>query len=206
MSGVLKIDPWALLEERKRTTTRTEQALATFATLADPPSESENLYDLRSRENAKSQRPPAKFAKPAKAAEPVAKLAKPVAVQWIYSEALNKLEGCCPDYVEPERWQQCIEDGRVFLATWGERAAALGWTVEELFGLHRPPAHPHPSYHRLSRYDVTGLIWGLEGRRVVALTDTTAAVESFTGNILIYRKANKPALGPFGDSLDHFIA
>jgi hypothetical protein len=102
----------------------------------------------------------------------------------------------------------------------GEQAEALGWTARDLFGLQTPPAKSHPSYSRLSRYDETGLIWLLQGRQVVALTETTAAIQNPTGainphsppqqarvrsaagNITIYRKHNKPALGPLGDSLD----
>jgi hypothetical protein len=52
-----------------------------------------------------------------------------------------------------------------------EQAEALGWTAKHLFGLHKPPNRPHPSYSRLSRYDETGLIWLLGGREVVALTE-----------------------------------
>ena len=117
---------------------------------------------------------------------------------------MDALEQRCPAYVEPNRWQQCVEDAQRFLATWGDKARALGWTATELFGLHKPPENPHPSYSRLSRYDCTGLIWELEGRRVVALTSITAAVEGHTGNTATYRKARKPALGPFGDLLDDF--
>src|SRR5262249_25427004 len=70
------------------------------------------------------------------------------------------------------------------------------------FGLHPPPERPHPSYSRLSRYDATGLCWLLQGRRVAALTADTAAIENpATGNLTTYRKHNKPALGPLGDSL-----
>ena len=68
----------------------------------------------------------------------------------------------------------------------------------------KPPAKPHPSYSRLSRYDETGLIWLLQGRPVVALTETTAAIENPAGTITTYRRHNKPALGPVGDSLDDF--
>jgi len=93
------------------------------------------------------------------------------------------------------RWQQAVEDGRRFLATWGKQAEALGWTARDLFGLQTPPAKPHPSYSRLSRYDETGLIWLLRGREVAALTETTASIRSAAGNITIYRKHNKPALG-----------
>jgi hypothetical protein len=110
----------------------------------------------------------------------------------------------CPDHVERGRWQQAVEDGRRFLDKWGEQAAALGWTPRDLFGLQKSPDQPHPSYRRLSRYDETGLIWLLQGRPVVALTAATAAIENPTGAITVYRRYDKPALGPVGDSLDDF--
>jgi hypothetical protein len=59
------------------------------------------------------------------------------------------------------------------------------------------------SYRRLSRYDATGLIWLLRGRPVVALTAATARDREPDWNV-IYRRYNKPALGPLGDSLDDF--
>lgn len=119
-----------------------------------------------------------------------------------YGCTLAALQARCPDVVPVARWQQAIEDGRSFLAGWGEQAEALGWTSRDLFGLHRPPEKPHPSYRRLSRYDETGLIWLLRGRPVVALTEATAAIKGATGNVTVYRKHAKPALGPLGDSLD----
>jgi hypothetical protein len=121
-----------------------------------------------------------------------------------YARVLVTLEIRCPDHIEPGRWHQAVEDGRRFLAKWGEHAEALGWTPRDLFGLHTPPAQPHPSYSRLSRYDQTGLIWLLQGRPVVALTAVTAAIQNLAGTITIYRRHNKPALGPVGDSLDDF--
>jgi hypothetical protein len=121
-----------------------------------------------------------------------------------YARVLATLEIRCPDHIEPGRWQQAVEDGRQFLAQWGEQAKALGWTSADLFGLHAVPDKPHPSYRRLSRYDATGLCWLLQGRPVVALTEATAAIENPTGAITIYRRHNKPALGPLGDSLDDF--
>jgi hypothetical protein len=69
----------------------------------------------------------------------------------------------------------------------------------DLCALHRPP---DASYRLLSRYDETGLIWSLRGRPVVALAEGTAAIENPTGAITVYRKNNKPMLGPVGDSLD----
>jgi hypothetical protein len=112
------------------------------------------------------------------------------------------IEGRCPALVPAARWQAALEDGRRFLAKWGRQAEALGWTASALFGLHTPPEQPHPSYNRLSRYDETGLIWLLRGREVVALTEATAAIQGPSGTITVYRRHNKPALGPIGDSLD----
>ena len=121
-----------------------------------------------------------------------------------FGRTLSALEARCPDGVPVERWQLAVEDGRRFLARWGEQAEALGWTARDLFGLHALPAKPHPSYSRLSRYDETVLIWLLCGRAVVALTEATAAIQSAIGAMTIYRRHNKPALGPVGDSLDEF--
>jgi hypothetical protein len=119
-----------------------------------------------------------------------------------YRKTFALLQTRCPSHVPIGRWKQCVEDGKRFLAKWGEQAEALGWTSEDLFGLHTPPADPHPSYSRLSRYDCTGLVWLLQGRPVVALTADTASIRHLTGNVTVYRRFNKPALGPLGDSMD----
>ena len=75
-----------------------------------------------------------------------------------YGRVAAAFETGCPELVPAERWRQAVEDGRAFLARWGDRAEALGWSPRDLFGLHKPPTNPHPSYSRLSRYDETGLI------------------------------------------------
>jgi hypothetical protein len=115
---------------------------------------------------------------------------------------LERLQSRCPDFIPHDRWHEAIQDSRRFLAQWGAQAEALGWTARDLFGLAAIPARPHPSYRRLSRYDETGLIWLLCGRQVVALTQSTAVVESQTGMATLYRRHNKPAFGPLGDSLE----
>jgi hypothetical protein len=56
-------------------------------------------------------------------------------------------------------------------------------------------------YQVLSLYDQTGLVWLLRGRRVIAITEDTAVIETTMGTVS-YRRHNKPALGPLGDSLD----
>jgi hypothetical protein len=101
-------------------------------------------------------------------------------------DALDTLDGRCPDHVESDRWRQAVEDGGRFLATWGERAEALGWTARDLSGLHQPPQNPHPTYSRLSRRDEAGLCWLLEGREVAALTADTAAIRWPGGSVTMY--------------------
>jgi hypothetical protein len=125
-----------------------------------------------------------------------------VAAPFPYSEALDQLERECPEYVEGDRWRRCLIDAQRFLAEWGEKAESLGWTSRDLFGLAPVPDKPATNFRRLSRYDLTGLIWLLRGDPVVALTETTAAIRHATGNITTYRRFHKPAFGPLGDSLD----
>jgi hypothetical protein len=115
---------------------------------------------------------------------------------------LQELEGRCPAHVDPADWVQAIKDGRKFLASWCQQAEAFGWTARELFGLHAVPERPSATYRRLSRYDETGLIWLLQGRPVVALTASEAAIRGHSGATVTYRKYNKPSLGPLGDCVD----
>jgi hypothetical protein len=115
-----------------------------------------------------------------------------------FGRILHELERRCPDYIDPADWEGALADGRVFLSAWGQQAEALGWTAADLFGLAPVPEQPAPAFRRLARYDTTGLIWLLQGRPVVALTETEAAIQS-AGAVVMYRK---PVLGPLSDSLD----
>jgi hypothetical protein len=119
-------------------------------------------------------------------------------------EALSVLQSGCPAHVEVADWKCAIADGVKFLSSWGEQAEALGWTARDLFGLAPVPDRPAPTFRRLSRYDLTGLIWLLRGRQVVALTASSAAIQGPSGAVTVCQKVNKPALGPLGDSLADF--
>jgi hypothetical protein len=118
---------------------------------------------------------------------------------WPAFEALKRQR---PAHVDVADWQIAIEDGGIFLRRWAEQAEALGWTARDVFGLAPAPDKVVANYRRLSRYDLTGLIWLLRGRPVVALTEATAAIQHRRGSVTTYRRHNKPALGPVGDSLD----
>jgi hypothetical protein len=212
MAGFKKFDPYAWLERerQKQDGKLTPKALAGSAALAGVPLKISNQeaaaenekrtftpYPIPTIQNEKYEGTPAK---PANAAKP-----EGYSRTSSLNEALAALERRCPDYIDPKRWRQAVEDGRAFLLDWKDQVVAFEWTAEDLFGLHEPPSNPHPSYSRLSRYDCTGLIWLLGGDPVVAMTETTAAIQHRSGSVTIYRKDNKPGLGPLGDSLDDFI-
>jgi hypothetical protein len=126
------------------------------------------------------------------------KHARHVAAQR-YRKVFGVLQLRPPAHIPVARWQQCVDDGKRFLAKWGEQAQALNWSSADLFGLHQPPDRPHPSYSRLSRYDATGLCWLLQGRDVIALTAEGAVIRTATGAILTYYRHGRPAYGPIGD-------
>jgi hypothetical protein len=113
--------------------------------------------------------------------------------QGYYRDVLAALRSKCPEFVENDRWQQAVRDAETFLQRWSEQAQTLGWTARDLFGLHPVPDRHAPSYRRLSRYDATGLIWLLQGRPVIALTETEATILAPSGANLTYRRSNKPA-------------
>jgi hypothetical protein len=165
-----------------------------FADLLDSPSESK--YALRPNDKNDKSPPSVVWVVTTKTTkEPFGRFGRSVVARKSSPDALAELdarlaqlEARCPDYVQAERWRQCVLDARRFLAAWDDKALALGWDSGDLFGLHEPPARPRPSYSRLSRRDCTGLLWTLEGRRVIALTTTTAAIESPSGAVVTYRR------------------
>jgi hypothetical protein len=123
------------------------------------------------------------------------------AVGHPYVSLLACLRSECPELVETDRWQQAVRDADCFFQKWGAQAHSLGWTPRELLDLHPVAERPTPTFRRLSRYDSTGLIWLRQGRPVIALTETEAAIQS-AGAVVMYRKHRKPAYGPLGDCLD----
>jgi hypothetical protein len=202
MTAFKKFDPQAFLE-RERLAADGSSTLAALATLAAQPAETKiannevGAAPIGPNEEDNDQ---IKTPTPAKV-EKVAKV-QPQLLASAYQSAFDILERKCPDFVPDDRWRQVVDDGQQFLIVWGEQAEAFGWSARELFGLHSPPERPVASYQRLARYDETGVIWLLQGRPVVALTETTAAIQHSSGNVTTCRKHNKPALGPLGDSLD----
>jgi hypothetical protein len=130
------------------------KTFASFATFRDgtrvcKPYQDTNNFASGSPESLNSS---VKVAKVAQVAAPEAAVERPrfPATGERYRKAFTLLLVDPPAHISVERWQLAVEDGRSFLAAWGEQADALGWTSRDLFGLDNPPADPHPSYSRLS--------------------------------------------------------
>lgn len=92
-----------------------------------------------------------------------------------WAEALARLHpGQPPADVTPGRWLQFIDDcGRFLDAGWADRAAVLDWHPLNLFGCDRE--------RPFARLDRAGLLWLLNGGKLVALTRDTAVIETSTG-------------------------
>jgi len=100
-----------------------------------------------------------------------------------WAEALARLDRANPPRDVPlARWQQFINDcGRFLDQGWANRAEALGWGPFELFGCDRK--------RPLARYDHMGLLWIIQGGRLVALTADTATIDDTrTGSLQTYRR------------------
>jgi hypothetical protein len=91
-----------------------------------------------------------------------------------------------PGDVPPKRWQRFVDDAGQFLdSPFCAVAAALGWGPYDLFGCDRD--------RPFARIDRAGLLWLLNGDRLIALTENTATIETRTGARQTFRrKPNEP--------------
>ena len=78
-----------------------------------------------------------------------------------------------PGDVPVRRWQRFVDDVHLFLDRWAAHAAALGWGPYELFGSDRD--------RPFARIDHAGLVWLLNGDRIVMLAEDAATLETRTG-------------------------
>jgi hypothetical protein len=87
----------------------------------------------------------------------------------------------CPD----SQWEPARRGLERFIAEgWGDQAALLGWTSEELYRLPR----------LWSRIDLTGAAWLVGFRRVTAMTAENIVIESRSGSRLKFRRIGREHL------------
>ena len=105
-------------------------------------------------------------------------------VQRAWAEDFARLDpNKSPVDVPPRRWLRFIGDcGRFLDGGWARQAAAFGWGPLDLFGCDRE--------RPFVRVDRAGLLWLLNGRKLVALTADTATIETLTGAHQTYRRGS----------------
>jgi hypothetical protein len=92
-----------------------------------------------------------------------------------------------PSDVPMKRWQRFVDDVGQFLdGSFCATAMALGWGPHDLFGCDRD--------RPFARIDRLGLLWLLDGGRLMALTANTATIKTSNGSVLTYRRraGNEP--------------
>jgi hypothetical protein len=105
-----------------------------------------------------------------------------------WAEGYARLSEMAPPLDVPlHRWRRFVDDvGRFLDDGWAQRAVALGWASLALFGVDR--AKP------FARIDHAGLLWLVNGGRVVALTRDSASIEPRGGGAVqrFFRHAAEP--------------
>ena len=85
----------------------------------------------------------------------------------------------------PQRWVTAQEGLHRFVSDgWGDQAALLGWSVNELYRV--PPLW--------SRVDLAGAALLIADRRVIAVTEASLAIETPTGSQLKFRRIGREHL------------
>ena len=86
-----------------------------------------------------------------------------------------------PGDVPLRRWQCFVDDVGLFVdSPFCAVAAALGWGPHDLFGADRD--------RPFARVNRAGLLWALDGARLVMLTEDAATIETRTGARQIWRR------------------
>jgi hypothetical protein len=99
-----------------------------------------------------------------------------------WAEGFARLDRATPPLdVSPQRWQRFIDDCGLFIDFgWAAKADALGWGPLDLFGCDR--ARPWQRVERL------GLLWLLNGRRLLKLEAGIAVIQATNGSTVTFSR------------------
>ena len=99
----------------------------------------------------------------------------------VWAEGFARLDPTRPPELVPlKRWWRFIDDcGRFLDGGWAQRAEALGWGPLQLFGCNRKRPHYVPD---------RGLLWEINGGRLIVLYRDGAIIETPRGDRLRYRR------------------
>ena len=107
-------------------------------------------------------------------------------MSWPAREAAKAaLNAVAPPDCLPQRWVAAQDGLKRFVADgYGDQAALLGWTSDELYRV--PPVW--------ARVDLTGAALLIADRRVIAVTETAIAIETPSGSLLKFRRIGREHL------------
>jgi hypothetical protein len=95
----------------------------------------------------------------------------------------------------PARWLNAVKQAIHFATAWAPLALSLGWTAEELFGLH--PIAPD------RRHDAKGLAFALsDGKCIVAITANRGVIRAASGAKLSFYRRPGPGSAILAWELD----
>ena len=95
------------------------------------------------------------------------------------------LNATAPPDCPPRRWAEAQDGLQRFVADgWGDQAALLGWSPEELYRV--PPAW--------RRIDLSGAALLVGEARVIAVTEASIAIETLSGSQLKFRRIGREHL------------
>jgi hypothetical protein len=87
-----------------------------------------------------------------------------------------------PRDIPATRWLRFIDDcGRFHDEGWATSAEAIGWGSLDLFGCDR--------IRPFARIDRAGLLWFLDGQKLLALAENAAAISTHSGGRLTFRRS-----------------
>jgi hypothetical protein len=99
--------------------------------------------------------------------------------------ARTAMNATAPDDCPPRRWAEAQDGLQRFIRDgWGDQAALLGWTAEELYRV--PPVW--------RRIDLTGAALLIGDARVIAVTENSIAIEMLSGSRLKFRRIGREHL------------
>jgi hypothetical protein len=104
------------------------------------------------------------------------------AIPRAWAEGFARLDRANPPCdVPPKRWRQFVDDVGLFLDNpFCAVAASLGWGPYELFGCDRD--------RPFARIGSAGLLWLLNGNKLIALSESIATIETRDGARLRWRR------------------
>ena len=163
MGAPVQFDPWAVLQELRRTPAATAATAATAAKRYQKlrPSPAAIAAVAANQSNA------AIAAVAARGGVENREHATAPPPDW--RDALAQLETRPrPESIPADRWSQAVADASYLVHDWGHALSRCGWTLSDIFSVHREKP--------LARFDAMGVCLLLQGRKIGPIDQVRIAI------------------------------